>query len=154
MADPGRPEFAQFYAQQWSDVAGFSAALVGSVNLGDDVAQEAFARLYARYPLVRDPRPYVFRVAANLAKRQNARRPEAPLDDVPEAVAPSVGVDPGLLDAVRRLPQRLSVVVLLHYYADLSVDEVARTLRRPSGSVKRQLSEARALLAHTVGEPS
>jgi RNA polymerase sigma-70 factor (ECF subfamily) len=151
-ADRGRPEFAQFYAQQWSDVAGFSAALVGSVNLGDDVAQEAFARLYARYPLVRDPRPYVFRVAANLAKRQNARRAESLLDDLPEIVAPAVGVDPGLLDAVRRLPPRLSVVVLLHYYADLSVDEVARTLRRPAGSVKRQLSEARTVLAHTLGE--
>jgi RNA polymerase sigma-70 factor (ECF subfamily) len=152
-ADPGRPDFAQFYAQQWSDVAGFSAALVGSVNLGDDVAQEAFARLYARYPLVRDPRPYVFRIAANLAKRQNARR-EEPLEHVPEAVAPAVGVDPVLLDAVRRLPERLSVVVLLHYYADLSVDEVARALRRPAGSVKRQLSEARALLAHTLGDAS
>lgn len=148
-----RLDFAQFYAQQWSDVAGFSAALVGSVNLGDDVAQEAFARLYARYPLVRDPRPYVFRIAANLARRQLARRPEEPLDAVPEAVAPAVGVDPVLLDAVRRLPPRLSVVVLLHYYADLSVDEVARALRRPAGSVKRQLSEARALLAHTLGDP-
>ena len=153
-AAESRPDFAGFYAEHWSDVAGFSAALVGSVNLGDDVAQEAFARLYARYPLIRDPRPYVFRIAANLAKRQNARRREEPLDVVPEAVAPAVGVDPGLLDAVRRLPPRLSVVVLLHYYADLSVDEVARTLRRPAGSVKRQLSEARSVLAHTLGEPS
>ena len=63
-----------------------------------------------------------------------------------------VGSQHHLLDAVRRLPPRLSVVVLLHYYADLSVDEVARTLRRPAGSVKRQLSEARAVLAHTLGD--
>lgn len=151
---PARPDFAQFYAQQWSDVAGFSAALVGSVNLGDDVAQEAFARLYARYPLVREPRPYVFRVAANLAKRARSRPADVTLDEAPELVAPVIGVDPVLLDAVRRLPPRLSVVVLLHYFADLSVDEVARSLRRPSGTVKRQLSEARALLAHALGDPS
>jgi RNA polymerase sigma-70 factor (ECF subfamily) len=48
---------------------------------------------------------------------------------------------------VLRLPTRLRDVVLLHYWADLSVADVGQALGRPSGSVKRQLAEARALLA-------
>jgi RNA polymerase sigma-70 factor (ECF subfamily) len=55
-------------------------------------------------------------------------------------------------DVVRRLPERVREPVVLHYYADLSVDEVAEVLRRPAGTVKRQLSEARDLLAQMLRE--
>jgi RNA polymerase sigma-70 factor (ECF subfamily) len=41
--------------------------------------------------------------------------------------------------------------VLLHYWADLPVAEVARLVRRPQGTVKRRLHEARAQLAVTLG---
>jgi RNA polymerase sigma-70 factor (ECF subfamily) len=144
--------FEEFYATTWPDLAGFAAALVGSATAGDEIAQEAFVRLYARFLLVREPRPYVFRIASNLARRHNGRRQETSLARLPELIAPGMGLDPSVLDAVDRLPPRLRVVVLLHYYADLPVNEVARTVRRPVGSVKRQLSEARAVLAITLGD--
>ena len=53
-------------------------------------------------------------------------------------------------DAVDRLPPGLRDVVLLHYYADLPVEDVARAIRRPAGTVKRRLHEARALLSDAV----
>lgn len=160
-------DFADFYTSTWSDLAGFTTALVGSAAVGDELAQEAFVRLYARFTSIREPppgtltrpwtavrlRPCVFRIATNLARRHNGRRREAPLALASKLIAPAVGVDPQLLDAVRRLPTRLQVVVLLHYYADLPVQDVAQALKRPVGSVKRQLSEARAVLAVTLGEP-
>lgn len=146
--------FAEFYAAEWSDVAGFAAALVGSAQVGDELAQEAFARLYARFALIREPRPYVFRVTANLAKRHRRPTLEAPLEWAPESVAQATGLDHEVLDAVRRLPLRLRSVVLLHYYADLPVDEVAHVLHRPTGTVKRQLGEARQVLATALGEQS
>ena len=144
-------DFAAFYAEHWSDVAGFTAALAGSRALGEDLAQEAFTRLCTRWPVVREPRPYVFRIARNLAVGHHRSRRETPTDTPPEtAVVP--GVDAGVLDAVRQLPERLRVVVLLHYYADLPLAEVATTVRRPLGTVKRQLNEARAELARTLGD--
>jgi DNA-directed RNA polymerase specialized sigma24 family protein len=36
--------------------------------------------------------------------------------------------------------------VLLHYYADMSVAEVAAALHKPEGTVKRMLFDARARL--------
>lgn len=148
-----RPDFEDFYREHWSDVAGFSAALAGSALLGDDMAQEAFARLYPRWRLVREPRPYVFRIAANLARRHNRRAAREVLIEVtPDAGTIPAGVDPGLMDAVNRLPERLRVVVLLHYYADLPIDQVATCLRRPVGSIKRQLHEARSTLAQAMGD--
>lgn len=56
------------------------------------------------------------------------------------------GPDHGLRDLVERLPARLRAVVLLHYYVDLSVADVARLLGRPEGTVKSDLHRARAVL--------
>jgi len=49
-------------------------------------------------------------------------------------------------DLVERLPAKLRPAVLLHYFADLPIDEVAHVLHRPTGTVKRHLHEARQLL--------
>jgi DNA-directed RNA polymerase specialized sigma24 family protein len=62
------------------------------------------------------------------------------------------GPDATTLDAVRRLSPPLRDVVLLHYYADLPIDEVARVLRRPVGTVKRRLFDARVALAAALEE--
>jgi RNA polymerase sigma factor (sigma-70 family) len=147
-------DFASFYAEHWSDLAGFMATLVGSTTVGDELTQEAFVRLYPRFRLIREPRPYVFRIGANLANRHRRRPRDEPLEWAPEQVALATGLEPEVLDAVHRLPTRLRLVVLLHYFADLPVNDVAHALHRPVGSIKRQLSEARSLLASALGEPS
>lgn len=55
--------------------------------------------------------------------------------------------DCSVRDLVERLPERQRLVVLLFYYADLTVEQVAHALQLPVGTVKRQLYEARQLLA-------
>ena len=47
---------------------------------------------------------------------------------------------------VRSLPERLRTPVLLYYYADLPVPEIARLTRRKEGTVKSDLHAARELL--------
>ena len=144
--------FSDFYAEQWPDVAGFCGALVGSRQVGDDLAQEAFTRLCTRWSLVREPRPYVFRIARNLAHRQLRQAAREVLVDVPPEHAATGHDVQGVLEAVMALPERLRAVVLLHYYVDLPVADVAKSLRRPVGSVKRQLNEARGLLSRHLGD--
>jgi DNA-directed RNA polymerase specialized sigma24 family protein len=144
--------FSDFFNEQWSDVVGYCSSLVGDRLLGEELAQEAFTRLYVRFGVLREPRPYCFRIATNLV-RDHAKR--AGREQVTADVSPlgaSLGVDPHLLDAVHRLPRRQTEVVLLHYFADLSVDEVAEVLRRPRGTVGRQLAEARAALSAALKE--
>jgi RNA polymerase sigma-70 factor (ECF subfamily) len=50
-------------------------------------------------------------------------------------------------DLVERLPERLRSATVLHYYADLPVEQVARLLHRPEGTIRQRLHEARRLLA-------
>lgn len=144
-------DFSAFYEEHFAELARYAWRLTRDANRSEDVAQEAMTRVYARWPLLSEPRPYAFRVVTNLVRdawRAEARLPTDTADRL-DAVT-TEGPDMSTLDAVRRLPAPLRDVVALHYYADLPVSEVARTLRRPVGTVKRRLHEARAALALTL----
>ena len=146
-------EFAEFYRQHFSELASYAWSLTRDPNIADDLAQEAMTRLYARWPVLAAPRPYAYRVVTNLVHdrwraQQRAGGETLELLDVETTPGP----DGTTLDAVRRLPQDLRVVVALHYYADLPVTEVARVIRRPVGTVKRRLHEARAALMISLQE--
>ena len=54
--------------------------------------------------------------------------------------------------AVRRLPVRHQQVVALYYAADLTVDDVARVLTVPAGTVRSDLTRARAALTNLLGD--
>jgi RNA polymerase sigma-70 factor, ECF subfamily len=142
-------EARELFDAHYARLAGWTAGLVGDVDLAHDIATEAFTRLLARWTTVDDPRAYLYVVATNLVRdhwrrRDRERRALSLLhDDRPPTVA---GPGTDLRDLVERLPERLRAPVLLHYYADLSIADVARALRRPEGTVKRALFDARALL--------
>ena len=145
MVGEGRPAFDAFIADVWPDLVRYCERATGSATAGEELCQEALVRVYARYPLLREPRPYAFRVATNLVRRW-WRTPVLEAAEAPPVAPPDVGT----LDAVRRLPPPLRDVVLLHYWADLPVAEVARVLLRPEGTVKRRLHEARSALARSL----
>jgi len=150
-------EFEAFYAAHYSALATYCWRLVNDRELAHDLAQESFARMIARWRRIDDPRSYVYRVATNLARRAWRERDDRRLaDEAAAAVLVHVLPEPdavviGLHAAVGSLPGRLREVVLLHYFADMSVTDVAATVGRPAGTVKRQLSEARAALAESLG---
>ena len=150
-------EFRAFYAREYAAVAGYCWSLLRDEELAHDLAQEAFTRLLARWVKVEEPRAYVFHIATNLVRRAWRSRADnnallATLRRQPEKVTEALDAETvGIRDAINALPSRLREVVLLHYFADLSVADVARSVGRPDGTVKRQLSEARALLAGSLG---
>ncbi len=150
-------DFPAVYAREYPNIAGYCYLLVRDEELARDLAQEAFTRLLARWIHVREPRPFLFRVATNLAKdiwRERARH----LATV-TGLAGTPGTAPdepdrAIRDAVDRLPRKHRDVVLLFYYGDLMLTDVAAALRRPEGTVKRLLAEARARLAVALEDSS
>jgi RNA polymerase sigma-70 factor (ECF subfamily) len=142
--------FRDLYRAEYAGLAGYCTALTGDVQLARDITQEAFARLFARWVGVREPKAYVYYVATNLARRhwRRSKREREIYDEIGHRpAAEATAHDPWLRDLVERLPERLREAVLLHYYADLSVADVAILTKRPVGTVKRRLHEARQLLA-------
>jgi RNA polymerase sigma-70 factor (ECF subfamily) len=139
----------ELWSAHYAALAGWCAALVGDRETAHDIASEAFTRLFAKWRKVRDPRGYLYVTATNLARdrwrrEQRSRRLHLRLQtETPSCVeAPS----PWLRDLVWRLPARMRTPVLLHYYADMPIAQVAMVLHRPQGTIKRTLSEGRTLL--------
>lgn len=153
--DADAAAFTAFYNEHFRAVSGYAQSLTGDPAAAADVAQEAFTRLFMRWSKVRDPRTWVFFVATNLTRDhwRRAARDRRLTDELsPPGSADVAAHDPWLRDLVQRLPQRLREPVLLHYYADLPIEEVARLMRRPVGTIKQRLHQARRELASATGE--
>jgi RNA polymerase sigma factor (sigma-70 family) len=150
-------DFRTFYAVQYSALAGYCYSLVNDRELAHDLAQEAFTRMLGRFTRVDDPKAYLYGVATNLVRRAWRKRAQQAIA-VAGIVAEPVGQVAShegavtVRAAVEQLPKKLRDVVLLHYWSDLTVNDVAAAVGRPAGTVKRQLSEARALLATEVAD--
>lgn len=142
-------ELVDCYTLHAETLTGYLVSLVGDVGLAQDIAQESFVRLFARWRHVEHPRAYVYLTGVNLARRHWRRigYETAALQTVHRlSVDHAAAADPWLRDLVERLPSRLRTPVLLHYYADLPIEEVSSVMKSPVGTVKRRLHEARQLL--------
>ena len=137
------------WSLHYAPLAGWCAALVGDRDAAQDIASEAFTRLLSRWFSVHDPKGYLYVTATNLVndrwrREQRDRKLCERIEERTETSTPAS--DPWLRDLVERLPDRVRTPVLLHYYADMSIAEVARALHRPEGTIKRMLYDARARL--------
>lgn len=150
-----RSSFEQVYRREFPALAGYCRWLAGDEQLARDTAQEALVRLFARFGSVRDPHAWLYLVATNLLKdhwKRQGRADKAARLTEPTLTAAADGPDVAVRDAVARLPKRLRTVVVLHYFADLRVEDIAEATGLPPGTVKRRLHEARALLAERLGD--
>jgi len=147
--------FAQLYQESYRSLVLTAYALLRDMSEAEDVTQEAFAVAYGRRARVSradSPEAWVRTVVVNLARRRWRRR--AMLDRIlrREADAPEEGFGEhlDLHAAIRALGHEYQAAVVLHYLADLPVDEVASILQIPVGTVKSRLSRARAALAEQL----
>ncbi|MFB7336168.1 RNA polymerase sigma factor [Streptomyces adustus] len=142
---------SELFAAVYPRLAGWCRRLVDDDGTAHEIASEAFTRLWARWTSVEEPRGFLYVTAANLV-RDHWRRTERERRAV-RRVTSEVAVrphdeqtDPSVRLLVQALPERLRVPILLHYYADMPVREVAELTGRKEGTVKADLHAARELL--------
>ena len=122
-------------------------------GLASDAVQEGFIRAWRSLPTLRDPdafdgwlRTLVTRACLDIVRRRGRRAVEVELlpADEPAIGDPSRHIaDRELLDSIlRRLPPDHRAVVVLHYYFDLTLPEVAATVGIPVGTAKSRLNRA------------
>lgn len=132
--------------------------ICGDWHAADDLVQTALIKLYAAWPRIRTQGTedaYVRRtiVRAHLDEKRRPWRREHPGLDGYDAAAPgdvSVEDRAALLSALRRLSARQRATVVLRYWCDLSVEETARELDCPPGTVKSHTARALAHLRVTL----
>lgn len=148
--------FRELYLREFPALARYAARLVDGPDLANELTQDAFTRLFARWRRVDDPSAYVFLILTNLIRdhwrRRDRERSTLRWLRLSRPPQPS-SREAAVMEAVESLPARLREPVLLHYYADLPIDSVASTLGRPLGTVKRQLHEARQSIEAFLTRP-
>lgn len=136
------------------------ALVTGSRLTAEDAVQEALVRAWERATkgdAIDSLGAWVATVALNvsrssvrhrMAERRARQRLGAPGTTTPDR-SPGETVD--IERAVAGLPRRQREVVVLRYLLDLNTAETATTLRINEGTVKSELSRARAALAQRLG---
>lgn len=146
------------YETEFTRLVGLARLLVDRREDAEEVVQEAFARTWANLGRVRadDPLPYVRRAVVNLSRGRlrRLRTVRAAHHTEPRADAASAEHDAverdrhrALLRQLHHLPRRQRECVVLRFYGDLTVPEIARSLGVAEGSVKSHLHRALATLA-------
>jgi RNA polymerase sigma-70 factor (ECF subfamily) len=155
----GRAVVEELYRVAYQRLVRSVYGLTGQLGEAQDIVHDAFAIAMSRTHKLRDaddPEAWLRTVALNLARRRYRRRvwmdrflrKERP----PESV-PGPGLDRiTVLAAMKQLPPASRETLGLFYLADLSVDDISKTLGIPSGTVKARLARGRAALADILGE--
>ena len=129
----------------WRALVGYS----GDRELANDAVAEAFTRAIRHEPEIRDLVSWVWTVAFRLAAAELRRPPP------PELVAEDQVLDaelPDLVRALRKLPPKQRLAVVLHDYADRPTREVAAVLGASAATVRVHLSQGRRRLRSLLEE--
>ena len=146
----------EIYRKYSDDLVRFATGLVGPFDAQDVVTDACLRSFRAKgWAQVQNRRAYLYRSVLNHARshhRSTLRRRLREMKSASPAVQWPYEVDVDVLAAVDRLSVQQRAAVVLTYWEDLSVAEVALRLRISEGSVKRHLARARSRLRETLDE--
>jgi RNA polymerase sigma-70 factor (sigma-E family) len=158
-ARPGRDEaLSRMFEAHYADTVRLAFYLTGSWPVAEDLAQEAFVRLWRHWGGLRDHHAalgYLRTTVANLS-RSTLRRRLLELRHQHTSSQEEHEVDPvARLDIARALaglPSGKRACVVLRHLVDLSVEETAAVLGISTGSVKSQTHKGLRLLAAALSD--
>jgi RNA polymerase sigma factor (sigma-70 family) len=142
-AEQVNDSYEAFFAAQVLPAVRLAYLLVGRREVAEEVAQEALTAVYLRWTDLESPGAYLRTTVVNrsrsyqrrvILERRSARGAPAPVQ--PEAA------DRAIWEDVRRLRPRDREVLVLRFYEDLTIEQVATALGIPANTVKTRLRRA------------
>jgi RNA polymerase sigma-70 factor (ECF subfamily) len=153
-----RHEIAALYECRYIGFRNAIAMLTGNYESAADVVQEAFAEALRQRRGFRGegtPEAWIWSIAARIALRERARGRREPVSGdgrTPESEIAFVEAvdDRAVADALRSLSERRRLITFLHYFADLSYEQIAEICEVTPGTVAATLAQARDALRATL----
>jgi RNA polymerase sigma factor (sigma-70 family) len=145
MAKAGEPndrlgDLEALYRAEFQSLVRLALLLVGDRSIAEELAQEAFVRIFPRLDELKEPGGYLQVTLVNLCRdhqRRQAtqrRRPAARQVVVEAPHIPRAASE--IWRALQRLPDRQREALVLRFYADLVTDDIARLLNARAGTVR------------------
>lgn len=165
--DPSEARFLEFASGELDRAYRLAGLLLGDRSEAEDATQDALLRAWQSFGSLRDVtslQAWFDRILVNVCRDRLRRRRRIRFIEIDDQSNPAGRTDPfkRLLDAdeaVREmagLDVDLRTVVILRYWADLTVPEIAIRLGWPVGTVKSRLHRALERIRtdlHTGAEP-
>ena len=139
--------------------------ILGDQTEAEDATQDALVRAWRAAATLRDPAGFdawFDRILINVCRDRLRRRGKVRLVTLEGAAGTVVIDDPfrnvyaddELLRAMRALGDDERVVLILHFWADLTLEAVSVRLDRPVGTVKSRLHRGLKTMRRQLGRPS
>lgn len=146
MPGSAQRRLAELYAQHGASALRLAYLMTGDSSAAEDVVQEAFARIFARFQDRKPPHAveaYLRRSIVNLS-RDRHRRLRTLRAFLARGVLSSTSQAPPDIEArlvmqsrLQRLPHRQRAALVFRYYEDLSEDNAAELLHCSVGALKQ-----------------
>jgi RNA polymerase sigma factor (sigma-70 family) len=135
-SDPLVEGFRAVYEAEVARLVRLAHLITGSNAAAEDPVHDAFLAAFDRWDRIDDPQGYMYRAVVNrsrslLRRRRNelTRRPESPSVALPPEIDE-------MWTALARLTPRRRTALVLRYYADLPIDEIADLMNARPGTVR------------------
>jgi RNA polymerase sigma factor (sigma-70 family) len=151
--DHGSPGFEATYRAHRLSLVRLAFLMCGSRDLSEDLVQTVFTSAHPRWHTIEHHLAYLRRGVVNLAKdgqRRDVRRRCSAFPPAPEPVTSIPEVDETWA-LIQCLPWERRAVVVLHYYEDLQLVEVAKILNRAESTVRSDHRRALDWLREELG---
>jgi RNA polymerase sigma-70 factor (ECF subfamily) len=146
-------DFTELYRAHLRDVYSYAYYRIGNHHDAEDITEQTFVQAYRHFDRAqresngRPLRPWLIRIAHNLAAnyyRDRSRRPQTNLDDAAILSAPldTERVVEGreevkeVLEGVSKLPEDRREALIMRFALDMDNREIARALGRSEGATK------------------
>jgi RNA polymerase sigma-70 factor (ECF subfamily) len=151
---PGR--FEDFFESESRQLSKAMYLLTGDRQEAEDLAQDAFVRVYERWTKVQameSPVGYLYRTALNLWRRKRKRRAGPDPWPNPAEQDPATGTETRS-EVIRLLlslsPEQREAIVLVEWLG-MTAEEAGRSLRIDAASIRGRIHRAREALRKAEG---
>jgi RNA polymerase sigma-70 factor (sigma-E family) len=160
MRDGSEEEYVDYVTTRIPALRRLAYLLAGDAHRADDLVQQTITTLYVKWRRAQAADHLDAYVRTMLVRTyvDERRLAWARVRLFREAPEPPPHSDDGVEDrqvlraALSQVPRRQQAVLVLRFFYDLSVDEVARMLGCSTGTVKSQTSRGLATLRRLLGE--
>lgn len=146
MGDASTDTFEDLYRATCPDMIRLAYLITGSLHIAEEVTHDSYIAIHQRWDSIDNPRAYLRRTVVNRC-RSHLRRLQTRRNAPTEPPPPSLPVDiDETWQLIQHLPTRRRTALVLRYYLDLPIAEIADLMRTRPGTVKSLLHRGRESL--------